>query len=62
MIAIDQEQLIAIPEVPRRPDGKQVHISAVYRWVQQNAGFVSTPSQVRAIFFPHTDAHGQGAT
>jgi Protein of unknown function (DUF1580) len=39
MIAIDQEQIVAIREVPRRlprrPDGKCVHISAVYRWIQR---------------------------
>ena len=37
MIDISQETLIPIRDVPRRlpprPNGKRVHISAVYRWI-----------------------------
>ena len=39
MIDISQETLLPIREVPRhlppRPNGKRVHISAVYRWTQR---------------------------
>ena len=39
MIDVNQEQLVPIRNVPgllpRRPTGKRVHISAVYRWVQR---------------------------
>ena len=39
MIDIGQEELIAIREVPgelpRRPNGRRLHISAVYRWISR---------------------------
>ena len=39
MIDIGNEQLVSLRDVPRllppRPNGKRVHISAVYRWVQR---------------------------
>ena len=39
MIDINKEHLIRIHDVPRRlprrPTGKQVHISAVYRWIKR---------------------------
>ncbi len=41
MIDIGAEQLIALRDVPRRlpprPNGRPVHISAIYRWVQRGA-------------------------
>lgn len=39
MIQIDQEQLVAIRDVPKllpkRRNGKYVHVSAVYRWISR---------------------------
>ena len=39
MINIDAEQLLPLSEVPRvlppRPNGKPLHVSAVYRWAQR---------------------------
>lgn len=39
MIDLTQEQLVALSQVPKvlpkRPNGKRLHISAVYRWVQR---------------------------
>lgn len=39
MIDVAQERLVAITEVParlpRRPNGRKVHVSAVYRWASR---------------------------
>ena len=39
MIDIEQEHLVALHDVPKlfpaRANGKRIHISAVYRWVQR---------------------------
>ncbi|MEX2389193.1 MAG: DUF1580 domain-containing protein [Phycisphaeraceae bacterium] len=39
MIDIHEDQLIPIREVPKRlparPSGRQMHISAIYRWIQR---------------------------
>jgi hypothetical protein len=48
MIDIATEHLIAIGEVPKhipcRPNGKRIHISAVYRWVQRGVRGVQLES------------------
>lgn len=39
MISIDEEHLIEVRQIPRllpkRPNGKRIHITAVYRWIQR---------------------------
>lgn len=39
MIDIGQEELIAVRDVPRalpkRPNGRRLHVSAVYRWISR---------------------------
>jgi len=42
MITLDEDKLIPLRDVPkllpRRPNGKRLHISAVYRWAQRGLG------------------------
>lgn len=44
MIDIRTESLIAVRDVPRRlpvrPNGRRLHVSAVYRWIQRGVGGV----------------------
>lgn len=42
MIDVNNEELIRIREVPnllpRRPGGRKIHLSAVYRWISRGVG------------------------
>jgi len=61
MIDIDHENLIPIREVPRRlpprPNGKRVHISAVYRWMSRGIhGVVLESAKIGGSVYTSSEA------
>jgi hypothetical protein len=64
MIEMNCENLISLREVPRhlptRPNGKRVHISAIYRWVSRGVRGVKLEAiRIGGTMYTSTEALGR---